>query len=644
MQTKQQSPLLRIWEMGESGHPGLIRSMISAAAGVLCGMLPYLAAAQIIIGLLSGVREGGYYLRFLLLALIGYGLRTVLYALALSMSHRATFSILKELRIRILEKLPRMPLGTIMDTSSGRLKQIIVDQVEGMERTLAHLLPEMTANLLGPLAILVYLFVLDWRMALAALVSIPIGFSFMMLVMRGYSEDYEGSVRVSQEMNRSIIEYIGGIEVIKAFNQGQNSYARFAGSVRANAQYFYDWMKRCQFPMSLAYAVAPATGITVLPVGWFLYQSGSLPADTFITTVILSLGIVGPLIAAMSFIDNLAKIGTTVSEIDGILSGQEQVHRGMRQNQERGSHSGGGSVGRQGISGGKAPAFSPAIEVSHVSFGYHEGKEILHDVSLSIPAGSLTAFVGPSGGGKSTIAKLIAGFWDVEQGEIRLGGVPEKEIPLEQLYAQVAFVSQDNYLFDDTVRENIRMGRTGATDAEVEDVARAAGCDSFIRALDKGYETRVGGGGAHLSGGERQRIAIARAMLKDAPIVILDEATAYMDPENEALMQEAVGRLIAGKTVIVIAHRLSTITGADQIFVVRDGQIEAHGAHEELLHSCPLYADMWRAHRGTAEEEGADGRTAAEQTGPGKDHVSAGLREQNRKEIFTAEEEGNRHA
>ena len=381
-------------------------------------------------------------------------------------------------------------------------------------------------------------------------------------------------------MNETIVEYIGGIEVIKAFNQGKNSYEKFSSRVRANAAYYYNWMKKCQFGMALAYAIAPTTLITVLPVGWIFYTGGSLSAEVFLTTIILSMSIVGPLIAAMGFVDNLAKVGTIVGSVDEILLKPEQDH------------------GTQPAQLGK-----PDIALDHVSFGYAQDKEILHNISLTIPAGSLTALVGPSGSGKSTIAKLIAGFWDVTEGRITLGGVEESCIPLEQLYDQVAFVSQDNYLFDDTIRENIRMGRVNATDQEVEQVAKAAGCDGFIRQLEHGYDTRVGGGGAHLSGGERQRIAIARAMLKNAPVVILDEATAYIDPENEAVVQRAVAKLVEGKTVIVIAHRLSTITGADQIVVVKDGSIEAQGRHEELLRHCPLYADLWQAHMGVKEGE-----------------------------------------
>lgn len=570
---KKQSPMARLWELGKKEHPGFIRAVLSAVIGVVCGMAPYFAAAQMIIGLIGDNRELSHYILWSLAGLAGYLLRSVLYASALSMSHQATFSTLKEIRSMILEKLPKLPLGTVMDTSSGKMKQIIVDQVESMETPLAHLLPEMTSNLLAPLFIFVYLFLLDWRMALLSLVSIPAGFLFMMFAMVGYGEKYEGSVKMTQEMNSTIVEYIGGIEVIKAFNQGKNSYAKFADRVRDNAAYFYNWMKSCQLPISMSKAISPTTMITILPVGLIMYRSGSLSMESFVTTIILSLGIAGPIMAAMNFVDSLARVGTTVETVDSILNAREQIH------------------GEKPVSFGEMD-----ITADHVSFGYHSETEILHDISLSIPAGSMTAFVGPSGSGKSTIAKLIGGFWDTDSGTIYLGGHDIKKIPLEQLYDQVAFVSQDNFLFDDTVRENIRMGRRTASDQEVEAVAKAAGCDAFIRQLENGYDTAVGGGGAHLSGGERQRIAIARAMLKNAPVVILDEATAYIDPENEAVIQKAVAKLVEGRTVIVIAHRLSTITGADQIIVINQGKTEARGTHEQLLAASPLYRKLWNAH------------------------------------------------
>ncbi len=575
---QKQSPLLRIWGWGKDEHGRLIGAVISALIAVVLGMLPYFAAAQIIIKMLAGERELSLYLPWLGIGLAGYAARTLLYNMALSISHKATFSILKTIRQKILAKLPKLPLGTVMDMQSGKMKQIIVDQVDGMETTLAHLFPELTANIAGPVMIIIYLFVLDWRMAFLSLVTIPVGMAFMMSVMGNYSKDYEGAVKTTQEMSGTVVEYINGIEVIKAFNQGKSSYAKFTDRVKANASYYYNWMKKSQLGVSTAYAIVPAALVTILPVGWIWYRGGSLPIETFIMVIVLSLGIAGPLIAAMNFVDTLAIVGTTVASVDELLSAEEQQH-GDKEAHIKGTD----------------------IELSHVSFGYHEDKNILRDVSLSIPAGSMTALVGPSGSGKSTIAKLIAGFWDVKDGTVSMGGVDEKKIPLEQIYDQVAFVSQDNYLFDESVRENIRMGKLSATDKEVEAAAKAAGCDAFIRSLEKGYETNVGGGGAHLSGGERQRIAIARAMLKDAPIVILDEATAYIDPENEAVVQKAIAKLVHGKTVIVIAHRLSTIKDADKIVVVKDGKIEAAGKHEELRKACPLYESMWQAHIGAKD-------------------------------------------
>ncbi len=575
---KKQSPIGRILELGERERGKLIVSVILAVVGVVCGMVPYYAAAQIIVRLLAGQNVLAAYVPWLMAALIGFLLRTVLYNGALGISHTATFAILKTIRQKIIEKLPRLPLGTVADMQSGTLKDIIVDRVDSMETTLAHLFPEMTANLAAPLLTVVYLFVLDWRLALLSLAVFPIAFFFMMTVMGNYAKDYEGAVKATGEMSGTMVEYINGIEVIKAFNQGKASYSKLTDKVLANARYYYDWMRRSQLGMSMAYAFFPAQMLTILPFGWIFYAHGTLSAATFITVIILALGMAAPIVAAFNFVDTLAQVGTIVSQVDEILKAEEQQH------------------------GEKPVVFDNYnIELKNVTFGYHDDKEILHDVSLFVPQNGMTALVGPSGSGKSTLAKLAAGFWDVKKGSVTLGGHDLTEIPLRQLYDTIAYVSQDNYLFDDTVRENIRMGRRDATDAEVEAAAHEAGCDGFINDLEKGYDTVVGGGGAHLSGGERQRIAIARAMLKDAPIVLLDEATAYIDPENEAVIQRAVAKLVKNKTVIVIAHRLSTIVDADNIAVVKDGRIQAQGKHAELLENCALYRDMWQAHIGAKD-------------------------------------------
>lgn len=575
---KKQSPVGRIWQLGKDEHGKLIVAVVLAVVGSVCGIVPYFAAAKIIALLLAGEKVLQTYITWFLTALVCYWLRTVLYNGALSISHKATFNILKTIRQLLLAKLPKLPLGTVLDTSSGQFQQTIVDQVDSMETTLAHLFPEMTANIAAPVLTILYLFVLDWRLALLSLAVFPVAFYFMMTVMGSYGKDYEGAVKATNEMSSTLIEYINGIEVIKAFNQGSRSYARLADKVRYNAQYYFNWMKKSQLGMALAYAFFPAQMLTILPVGWLLWLHGSLTAETFLTVILLSLGMAAPIVAAFNFVDTLAMVGTTVGQVDAILTAEEQEH-----------------------STAPVSFANHDIALEHVSFGYHDDKEILHDISLNIPSGQMTALVGPSGSGKSTIAKLAAGFWDVKQGRITMGGCDLRSIPLSQLYEQVAYVSQDNYLFDDTVRENIRMGRLSATDAEVEAAAHAAGCDSFIADLEHGYDTRVGGGGAHLSGGERQRIAIARAMLKDAPVILLDEATAYMDPENEALIQNAVNELVKNKTVIVIAHRLSTITGAANIVVVKDGCIAAQGTHPQLLETSPLYKEMWQAHIGAKD-------------------------------------------
>lgn len=578
METK--NPLLRLWELGKNEHKKLKSAMVLAILGVIFGIVPFFCAAKVIVALLNNQKDFEFYVLWCFIALGCYFLRTLLYNMALAFSHKGTFRILKHIRQMVLEKLPKLPLGSVMEVSSGKMKQVIVDQIEGMEVTLAHLIPEMTANIIAPILVIIYLLILDWRLALLSLVSIPLGMVFMMLIMRNYAKDYEQSVKITQDMNETIVEYIAGIEVIKAYNQGKNSYAKFKERVMANASYYYDWMKRCQFGTSLAYAIAPTTLITILPFGFLFYVNGSLSVDKFVTIIILSMSMVAPLLAAMGFIDNIAKVGTTVGCVDELLNAKEQDHGTSQVNLK-----------------------NRDILLSNVSFGYNDDKEVLHNINLSIPSKTVTALVGPSGSGKSTVAKLIAGFWDVNAGKISIGGQDIKNIPLTQLYDEVAFVSQDNFLFDDTVMNNIRMGNTKATDEEVINVAKKAGCDEFITALQNGYETKVGGDGAHLSGGEKQRISIARAMLKNAPIVVLDEATAYIDPENETIIQKAVAKLVAGKTLILIAHRLSTIVGADKIVVVNNGMIESEGSHNDLLQKSELYKDMWTAHMGTREEE-----------------------------------------
>ena len=382
-------------------------------------------------------------------------------------------------------------------------------------------------------------------------------------------------MKVSKNMNQTIVEYVNGIEVIKAFNQSAKSYKKYSDSVIENANYFFQWMKSCQWPMSAYNAICPSTLITVLPIGYIFYINDSLSSADFIMIIILALSSIGPLMTSMNYTDSMAVAGTIIGEIESIFSETEL---------------------RRPTKTVKLDNFD--IQLSGVTFSYDGISNVLEKTDLNIKSGTITALVGPSGSGKSTIAKLISGFWDVTDGEVCLGGVNIKNIPQSQLSDAIAYVAQDNYLFNESIMENIRFGKKNATDEEVIEAAKASGCDEFIRTLQNGYQTIVGGAGAHISGGERQRIAIARAMLKNAPIIILDEATAYTDPENEAIIQKSVSKLVAGKTLIVIAHRLSTITDSDQIVLVNNGQIEAKGSHEQLLERSELYKEMWLAHIG----------------------------------------------
>ena len=573
MKEQRSNPMARIWEIAKPEHGRLLQSVVLAVLGVVSGIVPFVSAARIISGMISGNREWGYYLVFLIAAFVGFAFKSFLYAMGLSVSHKATFSLLGEIRRQIFAKLPRMPLGTIIDTSSGKLKQIIVDEVERMERPIAHMIPELTSNIIGAIAVWIYMMTIDWRMGLICLISVPVGLMFFGFVAASYSADYRKSVEITQDMNASIVEYVHGIEVIKAYSQSKSSYQKFKDKVLANASFYCWWMKKTEVCQALCYTIAPCTLITVLPIGWGMYVSGSISADVFMTSIMLSMCIVGPILAAIQFTDSSAKVSTTVATVDELLAGEEQEHS-------------------------KTPVklVTHNIAFCDVSYAYHKGEEVLHHINLTIPEKSFTALVGPSGSGKSTIAKLVAGFWDVTEGSVTMDGKDLRSIPLEQLYDQVAYVSQDNWLFDDTILNNIRMGNTSASDEKVREVARASGCDEFITALPEGYETRVGSAGTRLSGGERQRIAIARAMLKDAPVVILDEATAYIDPENEAVIQRALTELMKDKTVIIIAHRLSTVTNADQIVLINNGTVECAGTHSELLDGSALYRKMWQAH------------------------------------------------
>lgn len=562
-------------------------SVVLAILGVAASFGPYLIIARIVRQLLAGNREWAFYLRQVMFMGLFWLVRMTLHSFSTSLSHVATFTVLGGIRKQLCEKLSRIPLGSVLDDNSGTYKNIIVERVDSMETTLAHIVPEFTANILLPIVMFIYLITLDWRLGLANLVGAGIGLVFMALMLLKSRGGYELSVEKTKKLNDTAVEYINGIEVIKAFGKTGSSYEKFVKAAREGADVFINWMRRCIWPQSGTMAFLPATFLGVLPIGLLLVRNGSLAPGDFITGIILSAGLITPLVVAFSYSDDLLKMGTIFGEVTEILERNDMERPSKLMAKPHGSD----------------------ISLKDVRFTYKH-KEVLHGINMDIKTGEFVAIVGPSGSGKSTIARLIDSLWDVNSGSIAYGGVNIKHLPLNYYMGQIAYVSQDNYLFDLSVKENIRLGRAGATDEDVINAAKATGCHEFILGLENGYDTVVGGAGGHLSGGERQRISIARAMLKNAPVVILDEATAYTDPENEAIVQSSVAKLVKGRTLIVIAHRLSTITSADRIFVIKDGNVEGSGTHEELLEKCGLYRKMWEAHS-MARDEDVDEQASA---------------------------------
>ena len=552
-------------------------SVFCAILSVAGGFIPFWAVYEILLAFINQNVTLNGILIWCLVGAAGYLLRVACHGISTILAHISAYTILEGIRLKIADRLMKAPLGEVMGRRIGYLKNIIMDKVEDLEPPLAHMIPELTSNLLLPVAIFIWMLVIDWRMGLAVLIAPVLAMIPMFFLMRNYNSQYAAYMEANNHVNSIIIEYVEGIEVVKAFNQSTSSYEKFVNAVQSFKEFTLAWFKSTWKSMNLMMAIMPTTLLGVLPVGLLLVQNGSISPAELAMGIILSLSIVGPLMKATTFINEAKSMEYAVEAANELLN-----------------------LPVLPDSGKIVSIPHNDIALKHVTFSYDgsEQNEVLHDVNLELPEGSFTALVGPSGGGKSTIARLIARFWDVTGGNITIGGKNIKELSIRQLSELVSFVTQDNFLFNCSLKENIRLGNPNATDEEVYAAAKAACCDEFIVRLDKGYDTPAGGAGKRLSGGEKQRIAIARAILKNAPIVILDEATAFTDPQNEDKIQKSIMALSKGKTLLVIAHRLSTIQNADQIVVLKKGRIVDCGKQKELLKRCPLYADMWKAHIG----------------------------------------------
>ena len=552
--------------------------------GVVMSVLPYFFICRLIAPPLTGemADPGQSLLWAAAIALCGV-LYALLYVKGLSLSHRAAYSTLRNLRVFLQGRLERQPLGVIKEKGTGTLKKMFTDDIDSIELLLAHALPEGLANVAVPVFVFIAMFFVDWKLALLSLGSLPLGLAAMgAMYQAGTSKvgDYYAS---AQKMNNTIVEYINGMEVVKVFNRDGDSYRLFEQDVRGYRDFTLAWYKVCWPWMALYNSILPCVALFTLPVGAFLVLKGYSTLPDLALVLCMSFGTGAPLLRALSFMAAMPQVSYKIHALEQLMSAPPLAQT-------------------------EAP-FSGrdhTVTFDRVHFAYRE-EEVLHGVSLTVPEGSLTALVGESGSGKSTLAKLLVHYYDVTGGAVRLGGQDLRDMSLQALNDQISYVSQEQFLFNTSLLENIRTGRLTATDEEVMEAARKAQCMEFLDRLPEGIHTMAGDGGKQLSGGERQRICLARAILKDAPVIVLDETTASVDADNEQYIQEAISELCQGKTLLVIAHRLHTIRDADQILVIQDGRIAQRGTHARLMEEGGLYRDLVTARE---QSRGWNRRTA----------------------------------
>ena len=575
-ETAKRSWMAALFAYAKNAKGELAGSTVLSIVSILLGLVPFYCMYRIICLFAAGTLTTQAVLVWCGWSLAAYAGKIVCFTLSTGISHHAAYTILEGLRLRLVERFLHAPLGEVQKHSIGEIKSIMVDKIENIEPPLAHMIPEGAGHIVLPIVSIAALFAIDWRLALASLVTFPAAMVCMMLTFVISGKNFQRFDESSAAMNSTIVEYIEGIEVIKAFGRAGVSYEKYAKAITDFRTFVVKWLSSTWVTMKLAFALFPSTLIGTLPVSLWLASRGSITAPQAALAVMLSMSMVGSLAKLEVFSENMRQVEATVKSLEEFLEMPSLPEPAQA-----------------------AEIRSTEVELHNVRFAYTaDGPEVLHGIDLHLPQGNFTALVGPSGGGKSTVAKLIARFWDVTAGSITIGGVDVRQMPLSQLSGLVSFVTQDNYLFRCSLLENIRLGNPAATDEEVKAAARAAQCEEFIAKLPQGYDTPAGEAGKRLSGGEKQRIAIARMLLKNAPIVILDEATAFTDPENEDKIQQSIATLTKGKTLLVIAHRLSTIKNADNIVVLKAGGIAAQGTQEHLLESCPLYREMWQAHIG----------------------------------------------
>ncbi len=570
---KMKSGISRLLEIAGRRKRLLLLSAVLAVLHVLLAMVPYILMYAILKAMITPPVDAALIKTYLLQAVYAViASYALLYAAGMA-SHVAAFNILYELRTQMADKLGRLPLGFINRHNSGALKKIMGDDIERIENFIAHSIPDFVKGMALPLVTLVYLFTVNWRLALASCLPILFLAIFIPLMFnkerRALLTRYHRSL---ENMNAGIVEFVRAMPVIRIFGHTADSFDKYSGAVYRFQDMVLLWVRTSSPFFGVFISFISNASLPVLAAGFYLYFHQGLSVSVLLLFLILGVGYIRPLFALSNLGTQISVINHGVKRLDEILFSQEAETRGREKLEN-----------------------DYSIEFDNVSFSYDGRTSVLRHVSFRVPQGSITALVGPSGSGKSTAAQLVARFWDASHGYIGIGNKDIRAIKPEELMKHISFVFQDSFMFQETILENIRMGMD-KTMPEIVAAAKAAQCHDFIEKLADGYQTVWGKDGVHLSGGEQQRIQLARAILKDAPILILDEATAFSDPENEHLIQQAFNKLISRKTVIVIAHRLSTITQCNQVVVMDKGAVAGIGRHETLLEQCSLYRKMWQAH------------------------------------------------
>lgn len=583
--SKKNTPLSMTQEMFAvypEGKIPVIWAVVLACVGELLNFGAFLfaayAATWVYSQTTSSPQEFSELVRYAVYTLAALILSMVCTCFSTNLSHRASFSFIDRIHITLFERLQKIPQGYLVENSMASIKTVISDQVSRLEDWIAHLLPELPSRLLHPILSLIILFIIDVRVGLSLFVPVPLMIVGFFLIFRNVRPRMLLWMTSYEDLSEKSVEYVRGIPIIKAFLQDQKSFGQFASSANFYHTSTMEWWKQSWLGTALATAAGMTPLLGVLPVSLMLFNAGDLTVGELVLSLILPLSILPQMFPLMQSGELIAMISEEWSKIQPLLNYPVQNRPPAHQRVQIDHQSG--------------------VVFDHVSFSYSEGTEVLHDISFTADKNQVTALVGLSGSGKSTIARLLAGFWDVDSGTISLGGIDCQNISFEQLMEEISYVSQDNFLFDCSIKDNIKLGNPHATDEEIIAAAQAAHCHDFIVKLKDGYNTRAGDTGGLLSGGERQRITLARALLKPSNIIILDEATAYADPENEALIQDAISRLIQNKSLLVVAHRLHTITDADKILVVDKGRIQAQGTHDELLATSDLYKKLWKQYCG----------------------------------------------